>query len=106
MNRSNGFPELLDIERISFPKNEKENEIEKIRSQIGGKFFEEQYPKAPIKKEPELIEELDNDNYVYAKCQCPVPIQYAIRIPKEPGQIRYRFTCEKCGCGGEVIVSK
>lgn len=52
---------------------------------------------------PEWVDYPDEDKYVYAKCMCPVPITYAIKIPRVDGQDSYHFKCEICGCEGDVL---
>ena len=55
---------------------------------------------------PEFIPQFqaDYEHYVYARCECPLPFEYCIKIKKVPGQEEYPFTCECCGVSGTVIV--
>jgi len=51
---------------------------------------------------PEKIDVVDYDNYVYAICQCPLPINHAIKMPKIKGVYEYKFKYDNCGCEGIV----
>lgn len=51
------------------------------------------------------IENIDEDNYVYGYCQCPLPRVYAIKWPriKDGKPHWYTCTCEDCGTGVMVF---
>ena len=51
---------------------------------------------------PEKIDEIDYEHYAYAICKCPLPLNYAIKIPKLIGVTEYKFKCDKCGAEGFV----
>ena len=55
---------------------------------------------------PEFIENPNDENYVFAKCMCQVPITYAIKIPRIDGEYVYHFKCEWCGCEGDVLTKR
>lgn len=55
---------------------------------------------------PEKIDNLDEQKFVYAHCMCPVPSNYAIKIPKIEGKSTYQFKCEDCGLTGVVITGE
>lgn len=52
---------------------------------------------------PEIVVPIDNSKYVYALCQCPKDVTYAIKIKRKPGVNVYPFKCDICGTKGEVI---
>lgn len=52
---------------------------------------------------PEMVYPMDESKYVYAYCQCPLDIRYAIKIRRKPGVIEYPFKCDVCGTEGKVI---
>ncbi len=52
---------------------------------------------------PEMVVPIDRSKYVYALCQCPVDMRYAIKIKRKPGVYVYPFKCDICGVEGEVI---
>lgn len=47
----------------------------------------------------------DEDNYVYAYCNCPLPVDYAIKWPRiKDGKVHsYICTCEDCGTEVGVV---
>jgi len=51
------------------------------------------------------IGNFDEDNYVYAYCKCPLPVDYAIKWPliKDGKPHSYTCTCEDCGATVSVI---
>ena len=59
----------------------------------------------PFVSEPELVyNNIDEEHYVYALCRCPLPLGYAIAIPRIEGKIAYAFKCKKCGTTGTVCI--
>lgn len=63
-----------------------------------------------MKKDNVIIsepEEIKDDNYIYAVCECPVLSNYGIKIAKRQRTTdskEYRFKCKKCGLEGVVII--
>lgn len=51
------------------------------------------------------IGNFDEDNYVYAYCNCPLPADYAIKWPRiKDGKVHsYTCTCEDCGTEVGVV---
>lgn len=49
----------------------------------------------------------DTNNYVYARCKCPLTTDYAIKWPriKDGKPHKYKCTCEYCGTEVEVFVN-
>lgn len=49
-------------------------------------------------KKPELLDNIDYNNYVYGLCKCPLPICYAIKWRKiKDGKTHtYECKCENC----------
>ncbi len=43
--------------------------------------------------------------YVYAKCKCELPIEFAIRMKRIPGKTKYTFRCDDCGTEGIVYTT-
>ena len=41
-------------------------------------------------------------DYVYARCKCELPIEFAIRMRRAPGKTKYMFKCDECGTEGTV----
>lgn len=46
----------------------------------------------------------ESDDYVFANCQCPVPLNMGIKIKRDPTKIFQTFKCIECGTVGEIFV--
>lgn len=55
---------------------------------------------------PEYCTTIDNENYIYAICRCPLSANWAIKIPRETNKIKYDFICEICGTKGYVYAKE
>lgn len=53
---------------------------------------------------PVKIDNFNDSNFVYAVCQCCVPSNYAIKIPRTT-EAEYPFECEDCGTKGVVVTN-
>ena len=60
------------------------------------------YPIVDYSKETEE----DKQNFVYALCQCPQPINFGYKIPKSKSKTWEFFTCPKCNTEIGIFVKE